>query len=96
MDIWGLTFVVIILAVGFGEAEEWFSVVWILCHSMDLECITALTHSKYDFIAVSPTPRFSFLHKIHLVFLLRSFCSLNLFNAKATNIHLIATKQFFK
>lgn len=54
------------------------------------------THSKYDFIVVSPTPRFSFLHKIHLVFLLRSYCSLNLFNAKATNIHLIATKQFFK
>lgn len=45
MDIWGLTFVVIILAVGFGEAEEWFLVVWVLCHSMDLECITALIQS---------------------------------------------------
>lgn len=65
---------------------------------MDLEFISALTHSKYDFIVGSPTLRlsFSFLRKIHLVFLLRSFCSLNLLNGKATNIHLIAAKQFFK
>lgn len=70
----------IIPIVGFGEAEERFAVVWVLSQSMDLEFISALTHSKYDFIVGSPTPRlsFSFLHKIHLVFLLRSFCSLSL------------------
>lgn len=76
MDIWGLTFVVIIPAVGFGGAEELFSVVWVLSQSTDLECISALTHSKYGFIVWSPTPRlsFSFFRKIHLVFLLRRFC----------------------
>lgn len=43
--------------------------------SMVLEFVTGVTYSKCDFIVGSPPPMlsFSFLHKMHLVFLLRSF-----------------------
>lgn len=30
LDIWGLTVIVIVPAVGFGEAEECFSLMWVL------------------------------------------------------------------
>lgn len=67
MDIWGLAFVVIIPAVGSGGAEELFSAVWVLSQSMDLECISALTHSKYGFIVGSPTPRLFFLFSVKYI-----------------------------
>lgn len=74
MDILGLTFGVFIPIVG-SEAEEWFSVMWILSMWICNFSLQSFIHPKCDSIFRSAPCRLSFyfLHKVHLILLTWKF-----------------------